>query len=138
MAAKHALWVGVALLTSGCLGQADAKKVDDATARFYQQVAARQYQVIYDQAAPELRDNISPDIFVGFMQRIDRRLGACQPPVKRMDFHTNATSQGFFQEQGYNQTCANGALQESVTMVLRGGEAKLAGYHASSPLLLTD
>ena len=133
MAHRRALWIGLALLASGCLGKADANKADEATARFYQQVADKQYQAIYDQAAPELRIASSADAFIGMMQRIDGALGACQPPVKRFYVRTNASPGVFFREQGYKRACANGELQESVTIVLRNGEAKLAGYNVQSP-----
>ena len=76
MARRHALWVGLALLTSGCLGQADAKKADDATARFYQQLAAKQYQTIYDEAAPDLKTAASPEDFTALMQRLDQAMAS--------------------------------------------------------------
>jgi hypothetical protein len=69
------------------------------------------------------------------MQRIDSAMGACQPPVKRLYLRTNASPGVFFREQGYKRACTNGVLQESVTIVLRDGEAKLAGYNVQSPAL---
>jgi hypothetical protein len=137
MVRKHALWIGLALLTSGCLGQADAKKADDATARFYQQVAAKQYQAIYDAAAPDLKNVSSAEDFIALMQRIDRNMGPCKAPVKRMDWHTNATQNGFFRDQGYSRACANGQISETVTIVVRNGEARLAGYQ-TGPLPATE
>ena len=133
MASKHALWIGLALLTSGCLGQADAKKADDATARFYQLVAAKQYQTVYDEAAVDLKNSTSAADFIAVMQRIDTNMGACQAPVKRLDIHTNATSAGFFRDQGYSRACANGTLNETVTIVVRDGVAKVAGYRFAGP-----
>jgi hypothetical protein len=135
MSGKRTAWVALALLTSGCLGQADSKKADDATARFYQELAARRYQAIYDEAAPDLRNTTSAADFIDFMQRIDAAMGACQPPVKRFDWHTNATTSGFFLNQGYNRTCAKGAIVENVTIVVRDGAAKLAGYQMESHTL---
>jgi hypothetical protein len=81
---------------------------------------------------------MSPDLFAGLMQRISRKLGDCQAPSTTFDWHVNATQNGFFRTQGYTRKCANGELGESVTMVVRNGTAKLAGYYARSPLLLTD
>ena len=133
MARKHALWIGLALLTSGCLGQADSKKADDATARFYQLLAAKQYQTASDEAALDLKNSTSADDFIAVMQRIDTNMGPCQPPVKRLDIHTNATSAGFFRDQGYSRACANGKLNETVTVVVRDGVAKVAGYRFAGP-----
>jgi hypothetical protein len=129
---KHVLCIALAVLTSGCLGSADTKKADDATTQFYQQMAAKQYQAIYDASAPELKNTTSLADFIAVMQRIDDNMGACQPPVKRLDFHTKANPDGFLRDQGYTQTCANGKLDETVTIVLRNGVAKLAGYQFKS------
>lgn len=133
-----ALLVPAALVLGGCLNKTDTKAADEATTRFHQQVAARQYEAIYDAAAPDLRGATSRDIFIGYMTRIDRKLGACQPAKPRMDWHINVTSAGAFRTQGYSRVCANGPLQEQVTLVIRGGVAKLAGYSVNSQLLLTD
>ena len=129
MVAKRLAWSLPALLLAGCLNSTDTKKADDATATFYQEVAAKQYQAIYDGAATDLKNSISSDAFVAMMQRIDQNMGACGPPVKRLDIHTNINGQGTFRDQGYTRKCANGELQETVTIVIRNGEAKLAGYH---------
>jgi len=133
MAYKRALWIGLALLTSGCLGQADAKKADDATARFYQLLAAKQYQTMYDEAAPDLKTSASAADFAALMQRIDTAMGPCKAPVKQFNFHSNITQNGAFRDQGYSRACANGQIVETVTIVVRNGEAKLAGYHTGPP-----
>jgi len=130
--------VALVLMTSACLNKMDTKKTDDAMNAFFAQVRAKQYDAIYSAAAPELQATTTHDVFIGFMQRIDRKLGDCQPPLKQMNWHVNATSSGYFSTQGYTSACANGSLQQTLTVVLRGGEAKVAGYQASSPLLLTD
>jgi hypothetical protein len=135
---KLGLCIGLALLTSGCLGSADTKKADDATTLFYQQMAAKQYQAIYDGSAPELKNTTSQADFIAVMQRIDDNMGACQPPVKRLDIHTKANPDGFLRSQGYTQTCANGKLNETVTIVLRNGVAKLAGYRFANPSESSD
>jgi hypothetical protein len=138
MACRHTLWIGLALLTSGCLGRDDSKWADAAVDRFYQHMAAKQYQAIYAEASPEFRASMAPDLFGKAMQRIDRKLGACQPPVKQPNWNVNATTNGYFRTQGYRRVCANGQLNETVTTVVRDGDAKLGGYYANSPLLLTD
>jgi hypothetical protein len=138
MAYKHALCIGLALMTSACMGQNDTKLADQATDQFYRQVAAKQYQAIYDNAAPELRGAVSAAIFVGFMQRVDRKFGVCQPPAKRFDWHITTTPTGTARDQGYTRICAGGRLQESVTVVVRNGVAQFAGYHALNPQLLTN
>jgi hypothetical protein len=133
MGAKRLVWALPALLLAGCLNSADTKMADQATQVFYQEVAAKQYAAIYDSAAVDLKNSISSDGFVAMMQRIDQNMGACGSPVKRFDIHTKINSQGTFRDQGYTRKCANGDLEETVTIVIRGGEAKLAGYHTGAP-----
>jgi hypothetical protein len=138
MVRKLAVGMVLAIPLAACLGQADTRKVDDATNQIFAQIQAKQYDAIYDNAAPEFQAGSSRAIWDGFMQRIDRRLGACQTPKKTLNWRSNATTNGFFVAQGYAAACANGQLELTVTTVLRGGQVKLVGYNASSPLLLTD
>jgi hypothetical protein len=138
MLARRIFAITAVALLSGCMAKGDARKADAAEAAFYQQVAAHQYEAIYSAGAPELRNALPPEAFIGMMSRIDRKMGPCQAPTKRMDWRVNATTNGFFRTQGYTRTCANGVLTETVTTVTRDGQAKIAGYYASNPLLLTD
>ena len=130
----------IALLAflSGCLNGADSKQVDAAFARLFSEIQAKQYDVIYAEAAPELQTSMPKDTFVAMMQRGDRKLGACPSPTTPTTWRVNATTNGYFSARAYTVACANGQMTESLTMVLRNGQAKLAGYGASSPLLLTD
>ena len=138
VATKRIWIVGLAVLTTSCRGAEASQKSDVATQRFFAQVTAKQYQQVYDETAPEFKSSTSAQLFVGMMQRIDRRLGACQAPVKNANWRVNATTNGYFQSQGYTRSCANGKLDETVTTVVRGGEAKVVGYNANSPRLMTD
>jgi hypothetical protein len=128
----------VALPLAGCLGQVDTQKVDAATNQVFAQVQAKQYDAIYDSASPEFQGSATKDVWDGFMQRIDRKMGTCKTPAKTMNWRSNATTNGFFVSQGYVAACANGQLELTVTTVLRGSQVKLVGYNAASPLLLTD
>ena len=69
-------------LVVGCASKADNTKIDAATNQLFAQLANHQYAEIYETAAPEMTNAMAEPIFVGFMQRIDRRMGVCQRPVK--------------------------------------------------------
>ena len=116
-------------LLAGCLNQGDTKKMDDATAQLFARMQAGQYDAIYADAAPELTGTTSKDGFVTLMQQMDAAYGACQAPVKAMNFNVNANTSGYFATQGYTAQCAKGPKQLQVTMVLRQGVARLAGIH---------
>jgi hypothetical protein len=126
------------VLMAGCLNHADTQKADDATARFFQLAAAKDYQTIYDEAAPELKNSISEGDFAAMMQRIAANMGTCQPPVKRFDIHINAENGAVFRDQGYTRTCTGGRLNDDVDIALRDGTAKLAGYHVGGAPGITD
>lgn len=138
MRLKHAGAMGLALAACGCVPQVDSKAGDQVAANFYRQVAAKDYAAIYQGSAPELKNSVTLELFTGMMQRIDRKLGACGAPQKQMSWRVNMTNTGVFRDQGYQRTCANGRLDETVTTVTRGGRTVLAGYHANSPVLMTD
>jgi hypothetical protein len=135
---KHTSWIVAVLLLAGCIDKAGTKAADDATAQFYKALAAKDYGGIYDAAAPQFRATAGRDLFIGMMQRVDRKLGDCQAPVKAMDWHMNTTPSGTFLAQGYTQACANGQLTETLTVVVNSGKAQVIGFNANSPLLLTD
>ena len=138
MVVRRLAWALPALLMTGCLNHADTKLADDATTRFFQLAAAKDYQTIYDEAAPELQNNISEPDFAALMQRIDANMGPCQPPMKRMDLHINMQGGAIFRDQGYTRMCAKGRLNDDVDIVLRDDAAKLAGYHVGGGLAVTN
>jgi hypothetical protein len=138
MKLRHLGAVAVALAACGCMKAADSKAGDQVAAHFYDQVAAKQYEAIFQESAPELRNSTTTDVFVGMMARLDRKLGACGKPAKTMNWRVNVTTNGTLRDQGYERVCANGKLAESITTITRDGKTLLAGYHANSPLLLTD
>jgi len=135
---RRVLCVLALLSLSACLNSGDSKDVDAASAQIFARIEAKQYDAIYDAAAPELQASMPKPTFVAMMQRIDRKLGACPKPSSPIGWRVNATTGGYFSTRNYKTTCANGELTQSVTIVLRNGQAKLAGYFAGSPLLLTD
>jgi outer membrane murein-binding lipoprotein Lpp len=138
MAGWRTVSIATALLLGGCLNQADSAKMDAAETQFFAQAKAKQYEAIYDAAAPEFKAATTADTFVGMMQRIDRKLGDCQSPVKQLNWRANATTEGYFMTQGYASTCANGKLDQTLSLVMRNGVVQVEGYDAKSPLLLTD
>ena len=121
------------LVLGGCLNKADTKKVDDAQARFWSEMAAKAYGQIWDEAAPDLKASASRDDLIAFMQRLDAAYGDCKPATKAFNIHVNANSNGYFTTQGYASQCAKGRLETQLTTVLRGGEAKVAGFHLAGP-----
>ncbi len=116
---------------AGCLNSADQKKVDAVTQTFFSELRAKQYDAIYAAAAPELTSSITKENFEAYLANVDAAMGACQPPTKAPSISFNTTNGVYLQTQGWNAACANGVLYMKVTVVLRGGVAKLAGFQTS-------
>lgn len=136
---RRAASIGLLLVSlGGCLDQADSAKLAAAQTRFFAQWQARQYGAIYDGAAPDLTGTMTRDAFIAMMQTVDAKMGACQPPVKQFDYHFVANDKGAFASQGWSSTCASGKLDETLTIVLRDGVAKVAGFNFKNPVLQGD
>jgi len=133
-----ALFTGLALLLCGCGSPDDGPKAEQATNRFYALIAAKDYHTLYVETSPDFKANTAEALMTGLLTRIDRRMGACQAPVKSGSWSVNYNTGGEFRSQGYTRACANGPLNETVGVVIRGGEAKVVSYNADSPRLLTD
>ncbi len=131
MLRKGLLWIGLAALTSACLGSDDNKKADDATATFFKEMAAKQYAQIYSESSPDLQQTATSDQFVSMMQQFDQ-LPPCQAPVKKLDIQTQTVKDGVLRSQGYTQACGATTIQETVTILVSNGTAKLAGFKFNS------
>ena len=138
MSKRVAAALTAAVWASGCSIGTDGNLADAADTAFLQAVAAKQYQQAYQSAAPELQNAMDAETFQGMLQRVDRKLGPCGPARKTFDMHVNMTLGQYTRTQGYTRTCKNGQLGERLTVIIRGGQAKVAGFYVSSPLLLTD
>ena len=130
--------LGLAALAAGCVNKADTGAAEAATQTFHERLDAKAYAEIYADAAPAFRAATSEPVFAGFMARIDRKLGPCRKPVKTPLWRFNAGTGGTTLAQGYRRACANGELEETVTILVADGQARLLRYDANSPLLLTD
>jgi hypothetical protein len=130
--------VAVCAATAACVNSADSKRADAAMDQFFAQLSAKQYQAIYDGAAPEFRSATDQATLVGMLQRIDRKLGACKPAQKSGAWSAYAGTNGYKETLGFSQACGNGALGWSVTVIVRRNQAQLLAFNATSPLLLTD
>jgi len=96
-----------------------------------------EYAAIYDKATPEFRASIGRDVSIAFMTRVHRKMGACQQApasVAGMTVNTN----GSFVTTVSTRSCEKGNLAEQFVWRVTGGTAKLIGYNANSPSLLTD
>ena len=96
-----------------------------------------EYAAIYDTASKGFQTGVTRDNFIGFLTRINRKMGKCgEATVALGGYHTGTS--GTFVTVTSSRVCANGNLGERFVWQMIGGKAILSRYTASSPLLLTD
>ena len=127
----------VLMFVSGCSPKADFSSAKDACVLFHRRVDRSDYGSVYDAAAGGFRTNQNRELFVGFLRRVARKLGKCDDATISLSGFRAPFSSTFVMTAA-TRTCANGQLQEQFVWQMVRGEARLARYNASSPLLLTD
>ena len=125
------------LVLCGCSAKVDYQAAKAASDNFHQQMAAANYGAIYDSSSSEFRSSASRETIVGFLQRINRKLGACGE-ASQQGFNVNYNTSGKFVTLSYSRKCANAALEEQFVWRVEGNKALLVRYNANSPVLLTD
>jgi|HubBroStandDraft_1064217.scaffolds.fasta_scaffold35737_3 hypothetical protein len=102
---------------------------------FHQRVAARQYDTIYDTAAPAFQSSLNRLASAKYFAAIRDKIAACKPPDEAPAYVTNTTAAGTRVQLRYRLACANGVLEETMLYVISGDRPRLAGYIATSPAL---
>jgi hypothetical protein len=122
------------LLLASCAGTGDAKR---GVANFRARAAQTAFREIYWRAAPEFRQSSTEEQFLGVMTALDRKLGPWTSAGEPGWTVTRGTA-GQVVNLTYQSQFAKGAVSEQFTWRIEDGEPVLLGYHANSPLLLTD
>ena len=122
------------LLLASCAGTGDAKR---GVANFRARAAQTSFSEIYWRAAPEFRRSATEEQFLRVMTALDRKLGPWESAGEPGWNVTRGTA-GQVVNLTYQSQFAKGAVSEQFTWRIEDGEPVLLGYHANSPLLLTD
>ena len=126
-----------ALALLGCSFSADYGDAKNATEVFHRLMDGSEYAAIYDTSAKRFQESATRENMIGFFKRINRKMGKCDAAPAAFSGY-QATTSGTFVTTTSSRMCANGTLSERFTWLMIGGKATLLGYHANSPLLLTD
>ncbi len=127
----------ILLVLCGCSAKADYQAAKAASDNFHQQMSAANYATIVDGASADFRSSAPRETLIGFLQRVNRKMGACGEAVQQ-GLNVNYNTAGNFVSLNYSRKCANGELGEQFTWRIESGKAALVRYHANSPVLLTD
>ena len=122
------------LFLASCGGTADAKR---GVANFRARAAQTSFSEIYWRAAPEFRQSATEEQFLRVMTALDRKLGPWTSAAEPGWNVTRGTA-GQVVSLTYQSQFAKGAVSEQFTWRIEDGEPVLLGYHANSPLLLTN
>jgi hypothetical protein len=135
---RHWMIAAGALLLASCAqNPPDTSAAEQGVTRFRRQMDSRQFQEIYDNAAPEFRQNASESTVIRFLNLVSTRLGRALAASKqglRLDTNTS----GSFVTLTYTTTFDRGRGNEEFVFRMDGPEARLAGYHINSLDLMMD
>ena len=125
-----------ALALSACNPVADTKAADAGVVAFHQAMDAGRYAEIYDQSSTEMKSTTSRDDFIKLLGALHTKLGAFQSGATT-NWNDNSTTGGHYVTLERSAKFARGPGTETFVFRMDGAEAKLAGYHVNSNVLIT-
>ncbi len=131
----RAFVVAATLVLVGCSLGGDAKLAEQAVPRFHQMLDAGQFDVVYADAADELKRASSRQDFVALLEVIHRKLGNSKTST-RQGWNVNYRTSGTFVMLTYATVYDQGDAAEQFVYRLVGEKALLVGYHVNSNALI--
>lgn len=129
------IWLlALPLLLASCGGTDDAKR---GVANFRARAAQTSFSEIYWRAAPEFRQSGTEEQFLRVMTALDRKLGRWTS-ASEPGWNVTRGTGGQVVNLTYQSQFSKGAVSEQFTWRIEDGEPVLLGYHATSPLLITE
>jgi hypothetical protein len=120
----------------GCGLAADISAAENAISKFHTQLDAAQYNDIYDQSSPSLKEASTKADFIKLLTAVHHKLGVMKSTQKGGWF-INTTLAGTFVTLTYHTEYAEGGADEQFVYQLKDKTASLAGYHINSMALIT-
>lgn len=123
------------LLLGGCGSGDNLRIAREGVIHVHAQMDSEQFADIYSQADDALRATTKQQDFLDFMGAVHRKLGKVQDASQR-GFFVNFTTSGTQVRVNYVTKFEQGEAQEEFVWKIRGGQAKLLGYHINSKTLV--
>jgi hypothetical protein len=127
----------LAVALCGCSFSANYGDAKNATAVFHRLMDGGEYAAIYGTATKGFQVSGTRDNLIGFLARVNRKMGKCGDATVAFGGY-QATTSGTFVTITSSRVCASGTLGEQFVWLMAGGSVKLFGYNANNPLLLVD
>jgi len=116
----------------------DIQAAMSASKVFYDRMSAEQYATIYDVSADVLKAATSRDVFIGFLKRVNLKVGSCSEP-KLVLTTAGKDDERPFVEFRFTRNCATvGEIQEKLSWSIVDGKPLLRSYYVFNAALLTD
>lgn len=107
-----------------------------ATARFHVMLDSAEYETIWNEADPELRNTSQHDDAIALFRMVNRRFGPMEG-MKLVGWNVNySTSNGTLVRLQYRTGFARDSATETFVWRLRGDQPTLLNYNINSPALL--
>ncbi len=129
--------MALALLFVGCNPVESFGTAERATEVLYDRMAKGQVALIHSESTEGFRKVTDLAFFAGVTARLNRKLGACSAATT-VSKNVTAFPTGVFVTLNKQRNCTGGVLSERISWQILGGQAKLVGYNANSPVLAVD
>ncbi|HXM13532.1 MAG TPA: hypothetical protein VN946_26510 [Terriglobales bacterium] len=107
-----------------------SQKALKSTENFYRDVAAHQYDAIFDLTSERLRDPANRGALVRLLEQVDETAGACGAGTLTDTSYTTSTA-GLFVEMSFTRKCARRDIMDRFTWKIMTMESFLDGYYVS-------
>jgi len=132
---RIALLLLPALLLLGCSMSKDAEIAETKVPEFHSLLDSGQFSEIYLASADELKKVSKEADFVALLDAVHRKLGK-KKSSERQTWNVNYNTSGIFVTLTYKTVYSEGDASEQFVYRLQDGDAKLAGYHVNSNVLI--
>jgi hypothetical protein len=130
------LCFAILVAQAGCGTSKDVKAAEEHVANFHQQLDAQDFQNIYNQADPQLREVTKAEEFLALLNAIHKKLGNVESATQQ-GYFVNFTTSGTTIRLTYKTKYAEGDAQEVFIWRKAGSDLRLLGYNINSNALIT-
>ena len=128
--------VALFIFMAGCSMSKDSEIAEKKIPEFHSLLDSGRFKDIYAASADDLKKASKEDEFVALLEAVSRKLGKVRT-TERMTWNVNYHTSGTFVTLAYKTAYAEGDASEQFVYRIIDGQAKLAGYHINSNILIT-
>jgi hypothetical protein len=127
--------MAVSMMMPGCSISPDIEAAERAVSRFHEQLNARQFEAIYDEAAEEFRKTDSKEQIVRFLQVVAIKLGPVQSK-KLVKWEISPSLSGSNVVLSYETSFKEEIARENFVFKANGSRVELLTYNVQARALV--